>query len=205
MRQKRGLRYRLDKWSIYFPALAMAALALVTFWLARNAPSFVQSEEPALAVADPDYQLADFAVRNYSQSGRLTVEIHGDKGHHYPQAETLEVDNIQLRAIAENGRVTTASALMGTSNSAGTEMSLRGNARVVQEAFGETPRLEFQGDELLVWPKEERVRSDKPVTLLRGADRMTGDTLVYDKNAGIVEISGRVRGVLQAPGKSSSQ
>lgn len=196
MSKSRSFRYRLDKMSVYLPAVAMAVLALITFWLARNAPSFVPEEPSSLAATDPGSLMQDFSVRNYARNGRLTTELYGESGRHFPVRDIWEIDAIRVRAIAENGRVTTATAKLGTSNGAGTEMSLQGNAVVVQEALGQAPRLEFHGEELKLWPDQERVQSELPVTLIRGADRMTGDSLDYDKNTQLVEIKGRVRSTL---------
>ena len=36
----------------------------------------------------------------------------------------------------------------------------------------------------------------KPVTLTRGADRFTADTLDYDNLSGVANLQGRVRGLL---------
>ena len=193
----RSLNYGIDKFSVYLPVFVMALLALATFWLARNAPTFVQEVQVDLTSTDPDYAMRDFAVRTYAGSGNLTVQIYGESGQHYPVRDLLEVHRIRVRFVADNGRVTTASAQTGTSNGKGTEMSLRGNAVVVQEPLAQSPRLEFQGEELLLWPEENRVQSNLPVTLLRGADRMSGDTLYYDKNRQQIEIKGRVRTTLQ--------
>lgn len=197
MKPKRSLRYRLDKYSVYIPALTMAVLALVTFWMAHNAPSFVQDEAQKVISPDPDYSFNNFVIRNYAKDGQLTLEIHGKEGRHFPLKDELEVDHIRVRSVAQTGRVTTARADVGASNGAATEMSLRGNATVVQEAFEGAPRLEFQGEELKVWTQEERVQSDLPVTLIRGNDRITGNNLRYDKRSQTVEITGRVRGSLQ--------
>jgi len=40
------------------------------------------------------------------------------------------------------------------------------------------------------------VRSNKPVTLIRGADQFTSDTMDYDNLSGVANLQGRVRGVL---------
>ena len=59
-----------------------------------------------------------------------------------------------------------------------------------------TPQLEFRGDFLHAYVDTERVTSNKPVTLIRGTDRFTADTLDYDNLSGVANLNGRVRGVL---------
>jgi hypothetical protein len=45
--------------------------------------------------------------------------------------------------------------------------------------------------------KAERVSSDQPVELLRGADRFTGERFDYDNQSGVANLVGQVRGVIQ--------
>lgn len=194
---KRSLRYRLDRLSVYGPVLVMAILALGTYWLARSVPSALPPSVTALLSDEPDYTITQFAARNYNNAGSLTVELFGDTAKHYPAKDELVVEQLRMRAVTEDGRIITATAHTGTSNGAGTEVLLRGNAVVVQLPTANSPRLEFRGEELRVWPNEERVSSDLPVELLRGSDRMTGQTLAYDKKLQTTEIDGRVRSTIQ--------
>ena len=66
------------------------------------------------------------------------------------------------------------------------------------------PRLEFRGEFLHVFLDTERVKSHKPVTLIRGSDQFTADSLDYDNLTGVANLQGRVRGLLMpsatAPG-----
>ncbi|THU05178.1 LPS export ABC transporter periplasmic protein LptC [Lampropedia puyangensis] len=194
---KRTLRYRLDKLSVYGPVLVMALLALGTYWLARSVPQMSQPAAEVMAPDEPDYTITQFAARSYNPDGRLSVELFGTKAKHYPATDQLVVDQLRMRAVTEDGRILTATANSGTSNGAGTEVHLQGNAVVVQLPTATSPRLEFRGEELRVWPDEERVSSDLPVELLRGSDRMTGESLAYDKKTQTTEIDGRVRSTIQ--------
>jgi lipopolysaccharide export system protein LptC len=58
------------------------------------------------------------------------------------------------------------------------------------------PRMEFRGEFLHAFLDTERVKSHKPVELTRGTDRFTADSLEYDNLDQVVELRGRVRGVL---------
>ena len=76
-----------------------------------------------------------------------------------------------------------------------------GNAIVIRdEAVGPNgvviPRLEFRGDFLHVFTDTERVQSNKPVELTRGADKFTSESMDYDNATGIANLHGRVRGIL---------
>jgi lipopolysaccharide export system protein LptC len=58
------------------------------------------------------------------------------------------------------------------------------------------PRLEFQGEFLHAWTNDERVRSHLPVTLTRGNDRFTADSMDYDNLDQVLQLRGRVHGLL---------
>ena len=80
-------------------------------------------------------------------------------------------------------------------------MQLFGNAIVIREAAtsptGQVlPRLEFRGEFLHAFLDTERVKSNKPVTLIRGKDQFTADNLDYDNLSGVADLQGRVRGTL---------
>lgn len=196
-----GSRRAWERLSIYLPVLLMGLLALGSWWLVRNAP---QPQAPATERAprhEPDYFMRDFTVKNFDAAGRLESDIRGTMARHFADTDTLEIDEPRMRSVNAEGRVTTASARRGLSNSDGSEVQLFGNAVVTREAMAGTagkplPRLEFRGEFLHAWVNEERVRSNQPVTLRRGADTFTADSMDYDNLDQILNLRGRVRGTL---------
>lgn len=195
------LRRAWDRLSLYLPVLLMGLLALATWWLVRNAPQ----PQPALSASaprhEPDYFMKEFSVKSFDVSGRLQSEVQGAVARHYPDTDTLEIDDVRLRSLGANGRLVRATADRALSNADGSEVQLHGNAVVVREAprtaqGGVVPPLEFRGEFLHAWPKQERVRSDQPVILTRGKDRFTADSMEYDNLEQVLQLRGRVRGVL---------
>jgi lipopolysaccharide export system protein LptC len=198
------LRIGLDRVTIYLPIMLAAGLAMGTYWLVRNAPKLAEARAPAPATHDPDYFMRNFVVKRYFPNGDLRSEMHGKEGRHYPDNDTMEVDEVRVRTISPQGLVTRASANRGLSNGDASEVQLFGNAIVVREAAkgadGEAiPRLEFRGEFLHAFTDAERVTSNKPVVLTRDEDRFTADAMDYDKITGVANLTGRVRGVIQPP------
>jgi lipopolysaccharide export system protein LptC len=90
----------LDLVSAYLPLLMMAGLALGTWWLLRNAPSV---DEPRAAVAprhEADYVMTRFVVQRFGSDGALRTQIEGDRLRHFPDDDTLEIDQARIRATA---------------------------------------------------------------------------------------------------------
>ncbi|HXE22261.1 MAG TPA: LPS export ABC transporter periplasmic protein LptC [Rhodoferax sp.] len=200
----RPLAVLRDLWesiAIYLPIILMGVLALGTYWLVRNTPIF-GPPRPALPVLHkPDYFMHNFAVKTFDATGRLKNELFGTEGRHYPDTDTLEISNARLRAVDLDGRVTVATGNRALSNSDASQVQLFGNAIVVREAAIDAaghavPRMEFRSEFLNAYTNTERVSSNKPVTLIRGNDQFTGDSMDYDNYDGVLDLNGRVRGVL---------
>lgn len=196
------LRVGLDRATIYLPIILAAGLALGTYWLVRNAPRLMEPKPPVPATHDPDYFMRGFVVKRFFPNGDLRSELRGKEGRHYPDTDTLEVDEVRVRTVSPQGLVTHATANRGLSNGDASEVQLFGNAIVMRDATRgadgeEIPRLEFRGEFLHAFTDTERVTSNKPVTLTRGEDRFTADSMDYDKISGVANLNGRVRGVIQ--------
>jgi lipopolysaccharide export system protein LptC len=163
----RLLRAAWDRVSMYLPIILMGFFAMGTWWLVRS-----------------------------------TSEVFGAEARHYPDNDTLELDNVRIRSFNRDGMPTVATATRALSTADGSEVRLLGNALVVREAARRpsgtpAPRLEFRGEFLHAFVKDEKVRSHLPVQLLRDNDRFSADSVDYDHRTQTIELRGRVRGVIQ--------
>lgn len=179
----------------------MGVLALGTYWLVRNTPTF-SGETVAKEVShEADYFMQQFTIKNFDAAGTLKSEIYGVQAQHFPDTDTLEIDQARIRSTDLLGRLTTSTSKQAISNGDGSEVQLIGNALIVRAASVDaagvaSPRLQFQGEFLHVFANDERVQSHKPVVLTRGGDEFTGDTFAYDNLTGIADLKGRVKGLL---------
>ena len=195
------LRVAWDRLSLYLPVILMGVLALGTYWLVRSAPVFMPAEPERAATHDPDYFMKKFSVKTFDATGRLKSEVTGADARHFPDTDTLEIDQVRIRSFNEEGQLTIATAKRAVSNADGSEVQLFGDALVVRDAVDgkagkNTPRLEFRGEFLHAFMNTEQVKSDKPVQLTRGKDRFTGDVMHYDNQARVMQLRGRVKGLL---------
>lgn len=197
----RGFGRAWDRISIYLPVILMGLLALGTYWLARSTPGLSPTFGTRPPIHEPDYFLRGFSVKSFDPNGRLKNEIHGTEARHYPDTDTMEIDQPRIRSYDEKGALTVATAERAISNADGSQVQLIGNAVVTREAPKTNgvapPRLEIRGDFLHAFMDEERVTSNKPVTLKRGNDVFQADSMEYDNLDRVLELRGRVQGTLQ--------
>ncbi len=200
------MRRVFDRLVVYLPLLLMGLMAMTTYWLVRNTPVIGEAELEAAPRHVPDYFMRDFSVKVFGEDGRLKSEMVGIEGRHYPDTDTLEIDQPRIRIFGVEGRVTTAVAARGLVNADGAEAQLFDKAVVVREASTNsqgvvTPRSEMHSDFLHMFANTEQVRSHLPVLLVRGAgDRFTSqEGIDYDNLERVMQLTGRVRGTLLPP------
>ncbi|MBC7957678.1 MAG: LPS export ABC transporter periplasmic protein LptC [Cytophagales bacterium] len=187
-------RWRLlEMVSSYLPLLLMMLLALGTWWLVKNTPLAGEARAATPLRHEPDYEMRNFAVQRFTPLGPLRAQIEGDAMRHYPDTDTLEIDNVRLRAVGPDGRVTIATARRAISNGAATELQLLGGAEIVREATATDAAINFRGEFLHAFLDTERVRSHLPVTVTRGATQVQADGMEYSHLDRLIQFSGRMR------------
>ena len=169
-----------DHAAMYMPLLLMGILALGTYWLVHNTPSFTAPQVADEIRHEVDYFMQKFSLKSFSEAGKLKSEIVGSRARHFLDTDILEIDQIHLRSIDSQGLVVTATAAKAYLNGDGSEVQLTGDARVLRQARlnpggKESPLLEFRGEFLHVFLSEERLQSHLPVVLIRGSDQFTGN------------------------------
>jgi lipopolysaccharide export system protein LptC len=200
-RQLRLPRRWRDQLAAWLPAIVMAPFALGTFWLVRSTPKPPPVVVARPAVHEPDYFMHEFSVRKFNPDGRMSTELRGPAGQHFPDTNTLEITQPRMRAFDQEGRLTVGQADRGVSNADGSQVQLYGDVQVVraqspQPGGGAQPQSELRGQYLDVFTNAGRISSDQPVELIRGGDRFTGDRFEYDRKNGVAQLQGQVRGVL---------
>ncbi len=200
---KRQLHRILDRVSIYLPVILMGLLALGSWWLVRSTPGYSPATPTSSAKHEADYFMRNFSIRTFDANGRLKNEIFGALARHFPDTDTVEIDQVRLRALSEKSGVFTATADRALANGDGSEVQLLGNARVMRDASRDASGRELAASELRseffrAYTNTERLTTDKPVLLLRGNDRFSADAMDFDNVERTLSLHGRVRSEVQA-------
>jgi len=188
----------LDAWSVYLPVVLIGALAMASYGLLRLTPDAVEAPAEAPVSTAPDFFMRGFRVQTFEPGGALRSEVLGREARHMPATGGMEIDDARIRQIdPAQGVITQAVARRVVVNDGHTEYLLEGEAVVQREALpgaAPRPRLSFRGERLrIVTEPSERIESDRPVEILRGADRLQANRLVYSGDTRVADLQGRVR------------
>jgi lipopolysaccharide export system protein LptC len=181
----------VDLASAYLPLLMMAVLAAGTWWLVRNAP-VVDSHRAVVPVRhEADYVMTHFMVQRFAPDGSLRTQLEGTQLRHFPDDDTLEIDDARIRAVGDNGTLTLASAKRALANGDGSEIQLMGDARVTRPAEGKEAEVQFRSEFLQAFRNIEQVRSNQPVIVTQGPSVVHAEGMEYDNLLRVVQLKGR--------------
>ena len=127
--------------------------------------------------------------------GRLKLRIEGARLKHFPATDRIEIEDAQIRAIAEDGRVTLARARQALGNGDGSEVQLRGGAEVTSTDASGAP-LVMRSEFLHAFLVTEQVRSHLPVQVQMGSSQLRAAGLDYDHGARRLDLLGPMRAEL---------
>ncbi|MCU0968184.1 MAG: LPS export ABC transporter periplasmic protein LptC [Rubrivivax sp.] len=176
----------------YLPLLMMGVLALGTLWLVRVTPKPSAAPAERAARTAPDYTMSGFTLERFGPDGSLRLRMEGARMRHFPDVDRIEVDDIRLRSVAPDGRVTEARAQRAIANGDGSEVQLVGGAEVDGvDARGEP--LAMRSEFLHAFLASERLRTHLPVVVTRGGSEIRAAGLDYEHAAGRLELKGPMR------------
>ncbi len=197
---RQPLWWRLGQFvSAYLPLILMALLALATWWLVRNTPRPDVPRDVAPVRHEPDYTMQGFTLQRFAAQGALLVEVQGVQMRHFPDTDTMEIDQPTIRATAPDGSVTVASARLAVSNGDATQVQLQGGARVRREATAAAAAIEFESEFLHAFLDTERVKSHLPVRLRQGTSELNVASLEYDHLSRSAKFGGPLRAKFDVP------
>jgi len=182
----------------YLPLLLMMLLALATWWLVESTPGLLPAKVRDAGRQEPDYEMSRFTLQRFASDGRLRVRIDGHELRHYPAGDRIDIDQVKLRAIDEQGRVTLASANRAVSNGAANVIELQGGAELTGTDANGAPII-IRSEYLQALLDTDIVRTDRPVEVLQGPNQVRAAGLVYDHRRRELQLLGPMRAVLKVP------
>lgn len=189
---------RLVSWS---PVLLLGCLAGLTYWLNAqvrlSAPSFDGSGRH-----DPDIFVENFRAVNLDKDGRVRQALIAHRARHYPDDDTTALD-APVITFTDPGKPrldVTADHAVVTGDRA--HVYFEGHVKAVREATAtESGKpdgpVTVTSDFLHVIPNEERIVTDRPVTITEPQGTINAIGLELDNKAKTVKFNSHVSGQLQ--------
>lgn len=189
----------VDNFVAWSPVLLLGALAALTYWLDAQvrppAPSYDGSTRH-----DPDIYIESFRAINLDKNGQLRQALTAKVGRHFPDDDSTTFESPHVTFTEPEKPPLNVTANNAAVSGDRENVTFTGNVKAVRDAGsdGDGP-IVFTSEYLRVIPKQDKILSDKPVTITdpRGIINATG--MDFDNKTKVVRFQSRVSGQFLPP------
>lgn len=177
-----------------FPVLVLTLLAGVSVWLDR-----VTQQDPVVKTDktrhEPDFTADKLTVRRFDIHGKTQYVLVADRMVHYGDDESTELVRPRLDYLNRPEPVRMESEFATVSKD-GETVVMTDKVFLRRAATPGKPESTLRTQRMTVWPDDEKMRTEAPVTLTQGTTVVDAERMESDNLVGEVRLQGKVRGIL---------
>jgi lipopolysaccharide export system protein LptC len=190
----------LDRAAAIVSLVLLGTLALFTFYLAeltqkskRAAPSGSQRSQA------PDYFVEKLTLSTMNAQGQPSLRIQAERLQHQPSDDTAAFERPILDSLDPNRPHLSIRADSGRIHPDTNEAQLSGHVLITRAGTGRSAPLQITTDALTVLPDPGILTTDRPITLIQGAHRLSGVGMEFDHQARVVRLQKQVHAIWTPP------
>jgi lipopolysaccharide export system protein LptC len=193
-----------DRVAAALSLLLLTALGLFTFYLSEVAErDRTRQVARPTAAAGPDYFVERLALLGMNALGEPSFRLEAQQLQHFPADDTTEFEEPVMVSLDPSRPRITVTADRGRLTSGGEEAHMSGNVIVTRAATQGAAPMRADTDYAVVIPDRDIVRTDWPVTILQGANRLTGVGMELDNRARRLQVDSQVRATWLPPSQAA--
>jgi lipopolysaccharide export system protein LptC len=184
------------RWRLLIIMMSGTFLALGSFWLAQ-----MMDEQGAALGSDafrdePDYIVEKFSFVRMSPDGEPRYLISGAKLTHRPLDDSADIEQPQVRTVGAGHPPMTIVARNARVDHGNTQVHLSGDVNIERKAAATTRPMRLRTEALTIFPDDDQLKSDQPVSIESNGSRITGTGLFIDNAKRQMSIDSKVHIVL---------
>lgn len=187
-----------SRFMVLLPVLALAGLAVGSYWLLQiNLPS-TQSEAVKPKVHTADAFATNLTVSMLDVTGITHYRLNAATMTHFEDDASSNVTLPTMRGFTPGQPDVTAYSRRGTMNGDESIIDLYDQAHILRAAGGTDPAMQADSEHFRVFANDDIIKSEKPVKLQRGLSVMYGDSMDYHNATRQMFLYGKVHGEIAA-------
>lgn len=165
-------RRRQDRLTAFFPLIAVAIFAALTYWLdARVAATLGDRQKPSLTA--PDHFMEKFTIERTSTAGRVDQVIVGERASHFPTNNTTIIEKPTYSSTVEGKApmnvVAARGVMFNDPKRKGVEQAeFSGRVVASQGAFDGRDPIRYESESLTVFPQTQRAITQDTTKTISG-------------------------------------
>ena len=194
--RRQALLERLVTWS---PVLLLGSLAAMTYWLNTQVRIAVP-ESDGSSRHDPDLFASDFKAINLDQDGRVRQALTAASAQHFPDTDVTTFESPVIVFTDPGKPRLEVTADHGSLTGDRENVYLEGHVKAVRDAAEGEERsgpITVTSDYLHIIPKEDRVVTDRPVTITDPRGTVNAVGLELDNKAKTIKFKSHLSGQLE--------
>jgi lipopolysaccharide export system protein LptC len=191
----------MRRWRAWVPALLLAALAALTWWLDQKVQPISQAKENASG-NDPDVVVENFEATRMNEEGVERYGIVAKKMVHYPGDNSAVLDHPILTHFDAATAPVSIRANQGMLSNNGENAYFTGDVQVRRAAYADNAEMALYTSFLHAIPNEDLVKTDREVTMVSGNSTVKAVGLEFDNKKRELKLLSNVKGQLETPEKN---
>ena len=190
-----------NRWRAWVPALLLAALLALTWWLDRTVQAPGPHDDPL--GTEPDFVAENFEALRMNEDGSQRYSVVARKMVHFPGDNSALLEEPQLTHFDPDKAPVSIRATTSKVSNNGETVDFSGDVLVHRAAFGEDPEMALRTSFLHVVPDKDLVQTDREVTLTHGNSTVTAVGLEFNNKTRELKLLSNVKGELETPKKGA--
>ncbi len=189
------------RWLTWVPAMLLAGLAALTWWLDQTVQP-MDSEREKASLDDPDFVVDKLEATRMNLDGTQRYSVIATKMVHYPTDNSAVLDQPRLIHFDPHNAPVSIRANQGILSSNGENAYFSGDVQVKRAAFGTNPEMALYTSFLHVIPDKDEAKTDRAVTMTSGNSTLKGVGLELNNKTHEMKLLSDVKGQIETPAKS---
>jgi len=175
-------------------ALMLAMLfAVGSFWLLEVMNRSGEDLQADKRLNEPDQIIERFSLVRMTKDGKPSYIISGDKLTHRPVDDSSEIDKPVVRSLSGENPPMDIHAKSARIDDDNSRVVLSGDVQIDRAASATSQEFRLRTTELTIFPNEDRMETDKPVSMVSGGATLSGTGLKVNNATSQVEVAQRLR------------
>jgi lipopolysaccharide export system protein LptC len=191
-----------DRWLAYIPALLLAGLALLTYWLDQRVQPLGPARDGGLP-NPPDFIVENFQAMRMHPDGTPRYLVAAKKMLHYPDDNSAVLEQPQLTHFEPDKAPVSIRANEGRLSPNGEDAIFSGDVLVRRAAYDGSDELTLSTSWLHVIPEQDLAKTDREVIMTSGNSTLKSVGLEFNNATRTLKLLSKVNGTFATPPKSA--
>ncbi|MBX3616782.1 LPS export ABC transporter periplasmic protein LptC [Nitrosomonas sp.] len=176
------------------PVILLFILALLTYWLdlMTRPPEYIKDESLNL---NPDYIVEELSGIRMDYERQIRRKFTAHKLFHFLDTEVTQLEQVSFVNVDPKNPLMRLYANRAEVMNKGEDVYLTGNVTAVRGAEEDNSNIKMITDFLHLIPKENFVKTNQPVTIVRFDTTIQAIGLEFDNRIGEVQLLSNVKAV----------